>query len=96
MATTPFVIAYTKKALAGLRAIPSRKIRRQIKAKIDVLASEPHPAGVVKVQGVMDTRRSVFRLRSGDYRVLFCVQNGNEIVVLHIGDRKDVYRKYEG
>ena len=89
---TPFTIAYTEKALGSLRGMPSRKIRRQIKAKIDGLRLDPHPAGVVKIQGT-GMRRSVFRLRSGDYRVLFCLQGGNEIVVLDIGDRKDVYRK---
>ena len=89
---TLFAIAYTEKALAGLRAVPSQKIRRQIKAKIDGLALDPHPAGVVKVQGVMHGEHSVFRLRSGDYRILFCLHGKNEILVLDIGDRKDVYR----
>lgn len=89
---TLFAIAYTEKALASLRAVPSKKIRRQIKAKIDGLAQDPHPAGVVKVQGVMHGEHRVFRLRSGDYRVLFCPHGENEILVLDIGDRKDVYR----
>ena len=89
---TLFVIAYTQKALASLGTIPSKKIRRQIKAKIDGLAHDPHPAGVVKVQGVMHGEHSVFRLRSGDYRVLFCPHGNNELLVLDIGDRKDVYR----
>ena len=89
---TQFAIAYTEKALASLRTVPSKKIRRQIKAKIDGLALDPHPAGVVKVQGVMHREHSVFRLRSGDYRVLFCQHGENDILVLDIGDRKDVYR----
>ena len=87
-----FAVAYTEKALASLRAISSRKVRGQIKAKVDGLARDPHPAGVVKVQGVMNGKHSVFRLRSGDYRVLFCPHGDNEILVLDIGDRKDVYR----
>ena len=88
-----FAIAYTEKALASLGAVPSRKVRGQIKAKIDSLARDPHPPGVVKVQGAMHLERNVFRLRSGDYRVLFCLHGKREILVLDIGDRKDVYRK---
>lgn len=94
MAATPFAIAYTEKALASLGAIPSTKLRRQVKAKIYSLTVDPHPAGVAKVHGAIHTRNSVFRLRSGDYRVLFCLQGGgSEILVLDIGHRKDVYRK---
>ena len=89
---TPFAIAYTEKALASLRAIPSEKIRRQIKAKIDGLTVDPHAPGVVKIKGAK-LPRSVFRVRSGDYRVLFCYQGDTEILVLDIGDRRDVYRK---
>lgn len=89
---TRFAIAYTETALASLETVPSKKIRRQIKAKIDGLAIDPHPVGVVKVQGVMHGKHSVFRLRSGHYRVLFCLHGENEILVLDIGDRKDVYR----
>lgn len=89
---TQFAVAYTEKALASLQAVPSQKIRRQIKAKIDGLAHDPHPAGVIKVQGVKHRKYRVFRLRSGDYRVLFCQHGENEILVLDIGDRKDVYR----
>ena len=62
MVTTAFTIAYTEKALGSLRGIPSGKIRRQIKAKIDGLTLNPHPAGVVKIQGT-GMRKSVFRLR---------------------------------
>ena len=90
--TAPLAIAYTEKALASLGAIPSRKLRRQIKTKIDGLATDPHPASVVKVQGVMHGGNRVFRLRSGDYRVLFCPHGDGELLVLDIGHRKDIYR----
>ena len=47
---TQFAIVYTEKALASLGTVPTKKIRRQIKAKIDGLALlDPHAAGVVKV-----------------------------------------------
>lgn len=36
---------------------------------------------------------AVWRLRSGDYRILYVVKsNPEEIIVLDIGHRKDVYR----
>ena len=89
---TLFTIAYTEPALASLGGVPSRKLRRQIKTKIDGLACDSLPAGVVKVQGVTHGGNSVFRLRSGDYRVLFCLNGDRELLVLDIGHRKDVYR----
>ena len=43
---------------------------------IDGFALGPHPAVVVEVQGVTRGPNNVFRLRSGDHRVLFCTHGG--------------------
>ena len=41
-----------------------------------------------------EKNESVYRVRSGDYRILYLVRtNYGEVVVLDIGHRKDVYRK---
>jgi mRNA interferase RelE/StbE len=84
-------IAYADAALRSLAAIEPKKIRQQIKARIDGLAQTPRPAGCTKLQNVMDGSHEVYRIRQGDYRVLYVVKD-NEILVLDIGHRKDVYR----
>jgi mRNA interferase RelE/StbE len=84
--------AYADAALKALKAIPA-KFRGQIRRKIESLAADPHPPGCKKLDGVTSGADSVYRVRSGDYRVLYAVRsNPHQILVLDIGDRKDVYR----
>lgn len=83
--------AYTDTALASL-SDTAKKLRRQIINKIKTLATNPRPRGCKKLNGVMDGTNPVYRLRQGDYRILYCVRDGPVIVILDIGHRKDVYR----
>lgn len=84
--------SYSEDALEYLQGLQS-KVRRQITGKINALASNPHPNGCKLVQGMTDGEDRVYRIRSGDYRVLFAVHNKpNHVVVLDIGHRKDIYR----
>ena len=55
---------------------------------IIALAADPHPQGSRKLTGYED----VFRIRVGQYRVLYSVSGKKLIIiVLKIGHRKDVY-----
>lgn len=84
--------AYSSKALAFLKTIPI-KFRKQIVGKVNDLASNPHPVGHKVVQGMKANEETVYRIRSGDYRVLYVVRNNpSHIVVLDIDHRKDIYR----
>ena len=89
---TLYGFAYTEAALTSLRKVEPQKVRRQILNKIKTLADDPHPQGIQKLQGASNGIFDVFRLRSGDYRVLYSVRGESEIVVLDIGHRKDIYR----
>ena len=61
----------------------------RIMRRIRDLAADPHPRGARKLQGYAD----VFRIRVGTYRVLYSVESDRlVIVVLKVGQRKDVYR----
>lgn len=93
---TLFAIAYTKAALASVRKIESKKVRRQIVSKIESLADNPKPQGCTKVQGMSNGNTEVYRIRSGDYRALYTVRGDSEVLVLDIGHRKDVYRNQVG
>lgn len=56
---------------------------------IQTLAADPRPAGCRKLSGSGD----VFRVRIGRYRVLYAIEDRRLIIiVLKVGDRKDVYR----
>jgi len=54
------------------------------------LAANPRPHGSKKLKGPFER----YRLRQGDYRVLYEIRHEVLIVsVIHVGHRKDVYRR---
>jgi len=85
--------AFSETALKYLENEVPPKIRGQIKRRVESLASNPTPPGSKKVQGMMDGETPIYRVRQGDYRILYVARNDpDQIVVLDIGHRKDVYR----
>ena len=84
MANQSYRIEYTATALEDLRSLPKREAD-QILRKILRLESGLH--GNIKRLQNADVG---FRLRMGDYRVLFDVIGGR-IVIQRVGHRKDIY-----
>jgi mRNA interferase RelE/StbE len=71
-----------------LLRVPER-IRSRIGNAIRALAADPHPPGCKKLTGGTD----YFRIRVGDYRVLYEVRDRDVLVlVIKIGHRREVYR----
>jgi mRNA interferase RelE/StbE len=65
------------------------QVRQRILAAIVALAEEPRPPGYTNLQG-----REGYRLRIGDYRVIYEVNDESRTVtVLRVGHRRDVYRQ---
>ncbi len=74
-------------AVKELEALQA-KDRRGIVSKIQNLAVEPRPQGCEKLTG-----QDRFRLRQGDFRILFEVDDGlRTVTIVKIGHRRDVYR----
>jgi mRNA interferase RelE/StbE len=68
----------------------SRELRKQIGYDIHLLQMDPHRMGTEKLTARGDT----YRFRSGSYRILYEIDQGRLLVlVIDIGDRKEVYRK---
>ena len=64
------------------------KDRRRIAARIQGLSANPRPAGTEKLSG-----EEKYRIRQGDYRVLYVIDDGAQTVtVVSLGHRRDVYR----
>jgi mRNA interferase RelE/StbE len=75
-------------AVRAIRKLPP-EAKRRIQAVIDVLAEEPRPPAAKKL-----TARPEWRVRTGDYRVLYRIEDEVlTIVVVHTGHRRDVYEK---
>jgi mRNA interferase RelE/StbE len=79
-------IAYTTAAAKALMQMPANLAKR-IRAKIEQYAADPasQANNVKKLKG-----RPGFRLRVGDYRVIFDRQ-GNVLAILQIGPRGSIY-----
>jgi mRNA interferase RelE/StbE len=78
----------TRAAQRGLERLP-RSILQRIDAKILALATNPHPASSIKLEGSDE----IYRVRVGDYRILYQVEVERlTVVVVDVGNRKDVYR----
>lgn len=60
-------------------------IARRILKKIDELSENPFSKDIKKLKG-----RDDFRLRVGDYRVIFSIEQ-KTIQILKIGHRKNIY-----
>lgn len=83
-----YQIEWKPSALRELRRIDRQMVHRIISA-IDSLSSNPLPSGVKKLHG----GDSTYRIRVGDYRVVFEVfADRLVIVVIRVRHRKDVYR----
>ena len=66
--------------------------RGRIVRKIDRLADNPRPRGAKPLKG----RLSLYRIRVGDYRVIYQIQDDALLVlVVRIGSRGDVYRHFQ-
>jgi mRNA interferase RelE/StbE len=65
-------------------------IRRRIARRIDSLSENPYPQGIKKIEG----EDELYRLRIGDYRVLYQVKGKILLVlIVGIGHRHDIYRR---
>jgi mRNA interferase RelE/StbE len=84
MSRNRYRIVYGDTALKDLDDLPSKQ-RAQILRKIARLQDGLH--GNIKRLREAD---SAYRLRMGDYRVLFDVED-DVIVIRRIGDRKNIY-----
>jgi mRNA interferase RelE/StbE len=81
-------LAHTEAALRDLQALP-REVFRRVDARILALADQPLPRRAERIRGT----RGALRLRVGDYRILYIVDDAQQTVTIgRVGHRHDVYR----
>lgn len=75
-------------ATRAIRKLPP-EAKRRVQAVVELLAEDPRPPAAKKLTG-----RPEWRVRSGDYRVLYRIQDDVlTVVVVHAGHRRDIYEK---
>ena len=84
-----YTIITPKAVQKQLDALPD-DVYDRIAEKIEQLAEDPRPDGVVKMKG----SDNEYRIRIGDYRVRYKIDDKELIILLlQCKHRKDVYRK---
>jgi mRNA interferase RelE/StbE len=84
----PYAIEYERDAVKSLRAIRDKRVAAPLKAAIEALAHDPRPPGCRKLSG----RKDEWRIRVGDWRVIYRVEDGRlVVVVVAVGVRGGVY-----
>jgi len=83
-----YVVSFRRSAEKDLRRL-DRTVQRRVLQAIDGLAQIPRPDGCRKLVGTEDA----FRIRVGDYRVIYTVDDAVFIVAIeNIRHRREAYR----
>jgi mRNA interferase RelE/StbE len=83
-----YQVNFTSSATRQLRKIP-HVIQQHIWQKLEALAEEPRPFGIVKIVGESAT----YRVRVGDYRIVYEIQDDVLcILVIKVGHRREIYK----
>lgn len=89
MAAYKVVIAPQARRMLDRLDAPARKAVAEV---INALGANPRPHGVQGLKG----HRPYLRVRSGDYRVIYAINNAaREVRVVVVGHRRVVYRNLE-
>lgn len=65
----------------------SPELKNRLQDKISELMVTPYPSGYKKLRGAP----SAYRLRVGDYRILYTIVKRDEILVFKISSRESAY-----
>lgn len=81
-----YQIEVTRAAERDLKSLP-KSVFKRVDAKIQSLSQDPHPHGSKKLED------NLYRVRVGDYRILYQVISKRIVVViLRVRHRREVYR----
>lgn len=85
-----YELLITARAAKEIDALPREKERRAVVGRIRKLRDQPRPPGCTKLTGSED----LYRVRQGRYRIVYAIEDDRLVViVVKVGDRKNVYRK---
>jgi len=83
-----FKILLKPSATKDLDRLPVIEVKRLL-SHITKLSNDPRPIGIQKL-----TNDEGFRIRSGNYRILFEINDKSQTILIYrIKHRKDVYKK---
>ena len=80
-------LVYTHRAFRDIREL-EENVKKRIGKALERYREEP----LKFTSRLIDSKLGMFRFRIGDYRVI-CDIEDDEIIILRVGHRKDIYRK---
>ena len=80
-------LVYTHRASRDIRGL-EKNVKKRIGKALKRYGEEP----LKYASKLTDPALGTYRFRIGDYRVIFDIE-GEEIVVLRVGHRRDIYRQ---
>ncbi|MBU2623350.1 MAG: type II toxin-antitoxin system RelE/ParE family toxin [Proteobacteria bacterium] len=80
-------LVYTHRAFRDIQEL-EENVKKRIGKVLERYREEP----LKFASRLIDSKLGMFRFRIGDYRVI-CDIEDNEIIILRVGHRKDIYRK---
>ena len=82
-----YTVSILRRAQKELQRLPQEDYER-VREAMRALGHNPRPTGCLVLTG-----RAGWRIRVGDYRVLYEIDDAQHTVtILHVGHRRDVYR----
>ena len=82
-----YSLVYTHRAIKDVQRLET-KVKRRIGKTLLRYSEDPFRYA----EKLTESKLGTYRFRIGQYRVVFDLM-GNDIVVLRVGHRKDIYRK---
>jgi mRNA interferase RelE/StbE len=90
MSSTNFTIEFTPRAVRDLKRLDPR-IRLQLLQASTVLRQQPYPDVGRRIKLLVGVIPRHFRLRVGDYRLIYRVE-GNLVIIARVAHRREAYR----
>ena len=90
LASKMFSAELKKAALKFLKSVNERELLKRIGHKINELEKNPYPQDIERVEGYKNVK--VFRVRVGDYRILYFVDySSSKVYIEKVDKRSRVY-----
>ena len=85
-----FTVHIEKQAMKFLDKLKDRQLKKRLMNKIDELEANPFPRECRIVEGY---NQKVFRVRVGDYRILYYVVFETQVVYVFVIDKRGIVYK---
>ena len=84
-----YTVYLKRRAERELRNLP-QNIRTRVDVRLEKLANNPRPPGVIKLSGEADSH---WRIRVGEYRILYQIDDSRQLIEIYrIKHRRYAYR----